>query len=34
VNPTLTIIADALRVADHIAGRLGVAGRAAQPVAA
>jgi len=24
VNPTLTIIANALRVADHIAGRLGV----------
>jgi choline dehydrogenase-like flavoprotein len=23
VNPTLTIIANALRVADHIAGRLG-----------
>ena len=27
VNPTLTIIANALRVADHIAGRLGAAGR-------
>ena len=27
VNPTLTIIANALRVADHIAGRLGVAGQ-------
>ena len=27
VNPTLTIIANALRVADHIAGRLGVTGR-------
>jgi len=27
VNPTLTIIANALRVADHIAERLGVAGR-------
>ena len=26
VNPTLTIIANALRVADHIAGRLGAAG--------
>jgi choline dehydrogenase-like flavoprotein len=25
VNPTLTIIANALRVADHIAGRLGAA---------
>jgi choline dehydrogenase-like flavoprotein len=23
VNPTLTIIADALRVADHLIGRLG-----------
>ena len=28
VNPTLTIIANALRVADHIAGRLGAAGLA------
>src|SRR6516164_9627034 len=27
VNPTLTIIANALRVADHIAGRLGVTGQ-------
>ena len=27
VNPTLTIIANALRVADHIAGRLGAADR-------
>ena len=27
VNPTLTIIANALRVADHIAGRLGAAGQ-------
>jgi choline dehydrogenase-like flavoprotein len=27
VNPTLTIIANALRVADHIAGRLGVPAR-------
>ena len=27
VNPTLTIIANALRVADHIAGRLGTAGQ-------
>ncbi len=27
VNPTLTIIANALRVADHIAGRLGATGR-------
>jgi choline dehydrogenase-like flavoprotein len=26
VNPTLTIIANALRVADHIAGRLGATG--------
>ena len=25
VNPTLTIIANALRVADHIVGRLGAA---------
>ena len=25
MNPTLTIIANALRVADHIAGRLGAA---------
>jgi choline dehydrogenase-like flavoprotein len=32
VNPTLTIIANALRVADHIAGRLGAtAGEQAQP---
>jgi choline dehydrogenase-like flavoprotein len=32
VNPTLTIIANALRVADHIAGRLGVTGQhEAQP---
>jgi len=34
VNPTLTIIANALRVADHIAGRLGVRGRTEAPVAA
>ena len=34
VNPTLTIIANALRVADHIAGRLGVADREAVPAAA
>jgi choline dehydrogenase-like flavoprotein len=34
VNPTLTIIANALRVADHIAGRLGVAEREAVPAAA
>jgi len=27
VNPTLTIIANALRVADHIAGRLGATGQ-------
>ena len=27
VNPTLTIIANALRVADHIAGRLGITGQ-------
>ena len=27
VNPTLTIIANALRVADHISGRLGAAGQ-------
>ena len=27
VNPTLTIIANALRVADHIAGRLGAVGQ-------
>jgi len=33
VNPTLTIIANALRVADHIAGRLGATGQAeAQPL--
>jgi choline dehydrogenase-like flavoprotein len=31
VNPTLTIIANALRVADRIAERLGV--RAGEPVA-
>jgi choline dehydrogenase-like flavoprotein len=30
VNPTLTIIANALRVADHIAERLGVAGSVAR----
>ena len=29
VNPTLTIIANALRVADHIKGRLGATGSAA-----
>jgi choline dehydrogenase-like flavoprotein len=35
VNPTLTIIANALRVADHIAERLGATGQAeAQPAAA
>jgi choline dehydrogenase-like flavoprotein len=35
VNPTLTIIANALRVADHIAGRLGAtAGEQAQPTLA
>jgi choline dehydrogenase-like flavoprotein len=35
VNPTLTIIANALRVADHIAGRLGATGQAAaQPLVA
>jgi len=34
VNPTLTIIANALRVADRIAHRLGVAGREAVPTAA
>jgi len=27
VNPTLTIIANALRVADHIAERLGITGQ-------
>jgi choline dehydrogenase-like flavoprotein len=33
VNPTLTIIANALRIADHIAGRLGATGQAAaQPL--
>ena len=33
VNPTLTIIANALRVANHIAGRLGITGQAAaQPL--
>ena len=33
VNPTLTIIANSLRVADHIAGRLGATGQAeAQPL--
>jgi choline dehydrogenase-like flavoprotein len=32
VNPTLTIIANALRVADRISERLGL--RAAEPVAA
>ncbi len=31
VNPTLTIIANALRVADHIAARLGVSGGTAAP---
>jgi len=35
VNPTLTIIANALRVADHIAERLGsTAGDRAQPTLA
>ena len=34
VNPTLTIIANALRVADHIAGRLGAARGQAEPVPA
>jgi len=35
VNPTLTIIANALRVADHIAGRLSATGRPeARPAAA
>jgi hypothetical protein len=34
VNPTLTIIANALRVADHIAGRLGAARDQAEPVPA
>jgi choline dehydrogenase-like flavoprotein len=34
VNPTLTIIANALRVADRIADRLGARGRAEEPVAA
>jgi len=33
VNPTLTIIANALRVADHIAGRLEATGQEeAQPL--
>ena len=33
VNPTLTIIANALRVADHIAGRLGATSQAeSQPL--
>jgi choline dehydrogenase-like flavoprotein len=35
VNPTLTIIANALRVADHIAERLGTtAGEHGQPAVA
>jgi hypothetical protein len=34
VNPALTIIANALRVADHLKTRLGVsAGTTAQPLA-
>ncbi len=34
VNPTLTIIANALRVGDHIAGRIGAAGPAARSATA
>jgi choline dehydrogenase-like flavoprotein len=34
VNPTLTIIANALRVADRIGERLGVRGRTEVPVSA
>jgi choline dehydrogenase-like flavoprotein len=33
VNPALTIMANALRVGDHLAERLGRATRTAQPVA-